>query len=103
MFRPTAALIAGLAALPIAFAAPAMASTTTPVSMTFAEPAHPDFISGCPVFPDGFCGSGEVIPFGQATETIAFGAGCGGTRYPRTLPRAKGRIFLQDTTTGQWP
>ena len=97
------ALVAALAALAIAFAAPAMASTTTPVSMTFAETAHPDFISGCPVFPDGFCGRGEVIPFGQATETIAFGAGCGGTCDRRTITLAQGQIFIEETSNGQCP
>ncbi len=86
MFRLTAALVAALAALAIAFAAPAMASTTTP-----------------PVFPDGFCGRGEVIPFGQATETIAFGAGCGGTRDRRTITLAQGQIFIEETSTGQCP
>ncbi len=101
MFRLTAALVAGLAALPIAFAAAAMASTTTPVSMTFAEPAHPDFVSGCPVFPEGFCGSGEVIPFGHATETIVFGAGCGGTCDRRTITLAQGQVFIEETSSGQ--
>src|SRR5258708_17504201 len=103
MFRPTAALIAGLAALPIAFAALAMASTATPVSMTFAETAHPDFISGCPVFPDGFCGSGEVMPFGHATEMIVFGAGCGGTCDRRTITLAQGQAFIEETSRGQCP
>jgi hypothetical protein len=106
MFRLTAALIAGLAALPIAFAAPAMAmaSTATPVSMTFNEPAHPNFISGCPVFPDGACGSGEVIPFGHATEMIGFGAGCGGTCDRRTITLAQGQVFIEETAaSGRCP
>jgi len=94
-------LLGGVVALLLAPAQQARADTTVSVSMTFAEPAHPNFISGCPVFPDGFCGSGEVIPFGQATETIAFGAGCGGTCDLRTITLAQGQIFLEETATGE--
>jgi hypothetical protein len=53
------------------------------------------------VFPEGFGGSGEVVPFGQATETIAFGAGWGGTCDLRTITLAQGQIFLQETATGE--
>jgi hypothetical protein len=67
--------------------------------MTFAEPAHPNVITGCPVFPEGFCGSGEVVPFGQATETIAFGAGCGGACDLRTITLRDGTLTLEETGT----
>jgi len=64
----------------IAAASPAMASTTVPVSMTFDEPVLQDITSGCPTLglPNGgFWGNGVVVPYGHATEMIAFGAGCG--------------------------
>lgn len=89
--------VGGLVASSLALALPATANTAVSVSMTFSEPAHPDFIGGCPVFPDGFCGSGEVIPFGQATETIAFGVGCGGTCDLRTITLAQGQIVIEET------
>ena len=40
-----------------------------------------------------------MIPFGQATETIAFGVGCGGTRDLRTITLAQGQIFLEEAVT----
>jgi hypothetical protein len=49
------------------------------------------------VLPEGFCGSGEVIPLGHATETIDFGAGCGGTCDLRTINLAGGSIFIEET------
>jgi hypothetical protein len=82
--------------LSLAFASQAIAGTTISVSMTFTEPVAPK--SGdCLVFPEGFCGSGEVIPFGQATETIDFGAGCGGACDLRTISLAQGSIFVEET------
>jgi hypothetical protein len=83
--------------LALAFASQAMASTSVSVSMTFAEPATVNFKSDCPVFPEGACGSGEVIPFGHATETIDFGAGCGGACDLRTIDLAQGSIFIEET------
>jgi hypothetical protein len=78
----------------VLWAAPAAASTTVSVMMTFTEPAvNP----GCPVHGQGFCGSGQVIPLGQATETIEFNAGCGGTCDLRTINLADGSIFLEET------
>lgn len=57
----------------------ATAATTVPISMTFAEPTKPGLAQGCPISPaDGLCGSGEVIPFGHATDTVQFGAGVPG-------------------------
>jgi hypothetical protein len=68
------------------------------VSLTFTEPIVPFIKSGdCPVSPEGFCGRGEVIPFGQATEMIDFGAGCGGTCDLRTINLAEGSLFLEET------
>jgi hypothetical protein len=40
-------------------------ATSLSVSLTFTEPIVPAIKSGdCPVSPEGFCGTGEVIPFG---------------------------------------
>jgi hypothetical protein len=87
---------AALMLLSTAFASQAMAATTVPVSMTFNEPIVPDIHSGCPVFPEGFCGSGQVIPLGHATETIAFGSGCGGNCDFRTINLSGGSIFINE-------
>jgi hypothetical protein len=93
--------IAGAAvvlALALVIAALAAAGTTTvQVSMTFTEPLIPGFVKGCPVAPEGFCGSGEVIPFGHATETIDFNAGSGGSCDLRTINLAAGSIFSDET------
>lgn len=76
----------------------ALADTTTFISATFSESAQVNFHSGCPVFPDtGFCGTGEVRPFGQATETIEFGAGCGGACDLRTITLPEGQLFIEET------
>jgi hypothetical protein len=72
-------------------------STTQFVTMTFAEPTHPAL--DCPGFPDVSCGSGEVIPLGQATETLVFGAGCGGTCDLRTITLAGGSLTIEETVT----
>jgi hypothetical protein len=91
-------LLGALAIAVLAFASQAAANTTVQVSMTFTEPIVPGFKSGdCPVVPDGFCGSGEVIPLGHATETIEFGAGCGGTCDLRTIYLAGGSILIEET------
>ena len=82
----------------LAFASQAVANTTVSVKMTFAEPIVPAFKSGdCPVVPEGFCGSGQVIPLGHATETIEFGASCGGTCDLRTIYLAGGSIIAEET------
>jgi hypothetical protein len=72
-----------------------MAATTVPVSMTFTEPVIHDIHSGCPVLPD-LCGSGQVIPFGHATETIQFGRACNGGCDLRTINLADGSIFIDE-------
>jgi hypothetical protein len=76
-------------------ASPASATTTQFVSMTFAEPIHPSIT--CPGFPDVSCGKGEVIPLGQATETVVFGAGCGGSCDLRTLHLRGGSLVAEET------
>lgn len=92
-------LVAGLGIIvSLAFASPAVANTAVSVRMTFAEPFAPAFkIGDCPVLPDGVCGSGEVIPLGHATETLEFGAGCGGTCELRTIYLAGGSILIEET------
>jgi hypothetical protein len=81
-----------------AFASQAVAATTTSVSMTFVEPVVPDLNSGCAVLPEGrLCGHGQVIPYGQATETIVFRGGCGGSCDLRTITLAGGSITLEET------
>ena len=76
-------------------ASPASATTTQFVTVTFAEPIHPSIT--CPGFPDISCGTGEVIPLGQATEIVVFGAGCGGTCDLRTITLARGSLILEET------
>ena len=63
------------------------------VKMTFVESAKND---DC-VVQDGGCGHGEVIPLGQATETIEFGAACGGTCDLRTITLEGGTIVAEET------
>jgi hypothetical protein len=84
--------------LPSAFASQAMAATATSVGMTFIEPFVPDIHSGCVVLTEArVCGHGQVIPYGQATETIVFGGACGGTCDLRTITLAGGSITLDET------
>lgn len=90
-----------VAAFALTLAIPANAASTVSVSMTFAEAAHPDYLSGCPVFPEGFCGRGQVIPFGQATEMISFGGGCDGSCDLRTITLTNGdQLVLEETFVG---
>ena len=80
-----------------ALASQATAGTTAvSVRMSFTEPIIQNIRSGCPVFPDGFCGMGIVVPFGHATETILFGGDCGGTCDFRTVNVAGGSIYLDE-------
>jgi hypothetical protein len=37
------------------------------------------------------------VPYGRATETIEFGAGCGGTCDLRTITLAEGTLVLDET------
>jgi hypothetical protein len=86
---------ATLALLAAVFPTQAMAASSVSVSMTFAEPIIPAVHKGCPVLPNGFCGTGQVIPLGQATETIEF-RGCGEFCDLRTINLATGSIFLHE-------
>jgi hypothetical protein len=88
----TAALVTGVAA------SPAAADTTVSVSTTLTEPLIADGARGnCPdIHVAVNCGSGEVIPFGQATEEVlidACGPGCGF----RFINLPQGSIVLQET------
>src|SRR5215469_5327621 len=90
-------VIAGLLAVAAVLASPAAAGTTNvSVGMSFTEPIMQDIHSGCPTFPDGFCGTGVVVPFGHATESIAFGGACGGNCDFRTVNVAGGSIWIDE-------
>ena len=80
-----------------AFASQAAAATATPVGMTLVEAVVPDIHSGCFVPEGRLCGHGQLIPYGQATETIVFGGGCGGGCDLRTITLAGGSITLEET------
>jgi hypothetical protein len=86
------AVAAAIASLVLA--APAFAQTTVDVQATFVEGIPQQF--GCTV-QNGACGTGTVVPFGRATETIQFGAGCGGTCDLRTIYLAQGTLVLDET------
>jgi hypothetical protein len=117
--RKLALAIGTLAAIGVAtFAAmPAAAATSVPVSMTLAESAAPlragwPGSEPCPdIGLDVNCGTGEVIPFGHATEIVSIGA-CGETCSLRWIILAQGVIVLSETTgdfscpgacVSQWP
>jgi hypothetical protein len=92
-------LASGALLLPsLAFGSPALAATATSVSMTLVEAGAPGASAGCAVLENGtgLCGHGEVIPYGQATETIVFG-GCGDSCDVRTITLAGGSITLEET------
>src|SRR5215216_1291326 len=88
-------VVFAIATVSCGLAAGAAANTTQFVSMTFAEPIHPS--TTCPGFPDVACGAGEVVPLGQASETLVFGAGCGGACDLRTINLAGGSLILEET------
>jgi hypothetical protein len=90
---------AGLLLSP-ALASQAMAATTTSVSMIFDENVAPGNAAGCAVLENGtgLCGHGEVVPYGQATEIILFGA-CGDNCDVRTITLAGGEIILNETAS----
>lgn len=85
-----------------AFAPPAMATTSTPVSMTLVEAVAPGASAGCTVLENGtgLCGRGQVIPYGQATEIVLF-SGCGDNCFVHTITLAGGEITF--TTTQSSP
>jgi hypothetical protein len=117
--RKLALAIGMLVAIGVAtFAAmPAAAATTVSVSMTLAESANPlragwPGSEPCPdIGLDVNCGTGEVIPFGHATEIVSIGA-CGETCSLRWIILAQGVILLRETAgdfscpgacVSQWP
>src|SRR6266568_4929520 len=85
MRRIVLTLVAAAAAL-TALASPALASTDVQVQMSFTEPA---------INPN--C---TVDPYGPATETIAFGAGCGGTCDLRTVYLSNGTLVIDERALG---
>jgi hypothetical protein len=95
-FRRSTAVLLGIA-LCLLVTSPAAAGTRdVTVTMRFAEPIVPAVKKGCPVADDVFCGHGQVMPFGRATETIEFGA-CGPRCDFRTINLASGSIFTEET------
>jgi hypothetical protein len=65
--------------------------------MTLAEPIQPGIVQGCPISPmDGLCGSGEVIPFGPATDTVIFGAGIWQGCDQRTINLPEGSLIFDE-------
>jgi len=77
----------------VLLAAPAFAATTVHTRLTFVEGFAQQ--AGCTAV-SGFCGTGQVAPFGQATETIEFGAGCAGACDLRTIELAGGSLVLAE-------
>ena len=94
--------IAILAATGLALAAmPASAATSVSVSMTLIEPLKAGWPGSepCPdIGIDVNCGSGEVIPFGHATQIVSIGA-CGETCSFRRIDLADGSILLRETVS----
>ena len=95
--------IAALGAIAVgALAAmPAGASTAVPVKMTFAEPLRSGWPGSepCPDIGIDFnCGSGELSPFGHATEIVSIGA-CGETCNLRWIELADGLLVLRETVS----
>lgn len=70
----------------------ALAATDVQVQMNFTEQG---VSPGCAVT-DGMCGRGRVVPYGPATETIEFGAGCGGTCDLRTVFLPGGSLLIDE-------
>lgn len=95
-----AVVAAGLACLLLSSPAPVMADSDVAVSVHFVEPIAPDIrADDCFLGLDGFCGTGMVFPFGRATETIQFGAGCGGSCDLRTIYLAAGTLVLDEVAS----
>ena len=90
-------LILGMLALLAAFALPVRAATAIPIKMTFVEavPKQADCTR-----PFDICGTGEVVPLGQATETIQFGVACGGACDLRIITFADGTLIVEETEHG---
>ena len=88
------AVIAGLGIVLVSsFVVPASASTSVSVQMSFTEQ---EFSPSCSL-PDGYCGTGVVKPFGKATETIRFEAGCDGGCDLRTVYLPEGTLLIEES------
>lgn len=85
-------------------ASPALAATTTSVSMTFDENVAPGNAAGCAVLENGtgFCGQGEVMPYGHATEVVLF-SGCGDNCLVHIITLAGGEITFTTTASPDCP
>lgn len=91
-------LVAGVIVASAGFVSQATAGpATVAASATFAEPTVPALMNGCIPSPAyGVCGSGEVIPFGLATDSVVFGGACGGTCDFRTITLPQGSIYADE-------
>jgi hypothetical protein len=91
-------VMASVLAVSAVLASQAVAGTSTvAVSATFAEPLVPALNSGCLPSPSfGVCGSGQVIPFGPATDSVVFSGACGGNCDFRTIKLAAGSIYADE-------
>jgi hypothetical protein len=87
-------LFLGMLALLAAFAFPVQAATAIPIKMTFVEAVPKQ--AGC-TRPFDICGTGEVVPLGQATETIQFGVACGGACDLRIITLVDGTLIVNET------
>jgi hypothetical protein len=68
------------------------------VQLKFHETLVPFLKRGdCPVAPEGVCADGRVDPYGTASETVEFGAACGGACDLRTIYLPQGTLVLQET------
>jgi hypothetical protein len=79
----------------LALAAPSFAATVVDVHASFTEGIAKQF--GCSV-PDGFCGTGNVLPYGKATEAFQPGQGCDalGVCDLRTITLPQGTLVLDE-------
>jgi len=87
-------LILSTITLLAAFAFPAMAATAIPIKITFAEGVAQQ--TDCPAT-FTFCGIGQVVPLGHATETILFNGACGGACDLRIITLNNGTLILDET------
>jgi hypothetical protein len=104
--RSTLTLRQLVAVVAVAFAIAVLMSTSWParavaatgyvVNAHLVEPIARSLRGDCLVA-DGFCGSGRLTPYGHATETIDFGAACGGGCDLRTITVSSGTLVLEET------
>jgi hypothetical protein len=95
-----AALVSALVVAAVAVAPATAGTAAVPVSMTFIEVAPSPQQAACPDIAIAVnCGVGNVVPFGAASEEIAFGEGCGGSCDFRAVTVAGGTLFLNETAS----